>query len=46
MSDLLEPIMLKAREAAIEEAKIDAENTTINTISAQLAAQQAHQGVY
>ena len=44
MSDLLEPVLLKAKEAAIEEAKIDAENTAINTISTQLAAQQAHQG--
>ncbi len=46
VSDLLEPVLLKVREASIKEAKIYAENAAINTISTQLAAQQAHQGVY
>ncbi len=44
MSDFLEPLLVRAREAAVEEAKVEAENSAINTISKQLAAQQAHQG--
>ncbi len=42
MSDHLEPVLARAREAAVEEAKIEAESSAINTISKQ----QAHQGQY
>lgn len=42
MQDLLVPVKVKAQEAAIEEAKQEAEATTINTLTAQMMAHQAH----
>ena len=42
MQQLLIPIKEKAHNIAIEEAKQEAETTTINTLTAQIMAQQAH----
>ena len=42
MQDLLVPVKEKARQAAIEEAKQEAETTTINTLTAQMMAHQTH----
>lgn len=41
MQRLLVPVKEKALQAAIKEAKQEAESTTINTLTAQIMAQQA-----
>lgn len=41
VQDLLVPVKEKAQQAAIEEAKQEAETTTINTLTAQMIARQA-----
>ena len=42
MQEFLIPIKEKAQNIAIEEAKQEAETTTINTLTAQIMAQKAH----
>lgn len=42
MQELLVPVKENAQQVAIKEAKQEAETTTINTLTAQLMAQQAH----
>ena len=41
IQDLLVPVKEKAQLAAIEEAKQEAETTTINTLTAQMMVHQA-----
>ena len=42
MQELLISVKEKTQKASIEEAKQEAEATTINTLTAQIMAQQAH----
>ena len=42
IQDLLVPVKEKTHLAAIEEAKQEAETTTINTLTAQMMAHQAN----
>ena len=42
VQELLIPVKEKAQKALIEEAKQEAETTTINTLTAEIMAQQAH----
>lgn len=46
MPELLKPVLVRAREAVIEETKIEAENSAINMVLTRLAAQQGHQGTF
>ena len=42
IQELLIPVIEKAQNASIEEAKQEAETTTINTLTAEIMAQQVH----
>jgi hypothetical protein len=42
MQELLIPLIENARKASVEEAKQEAEATTVNTLTAEMMAQQTH----
>lgn len=42
VQELLIPVIKKAQNASIEEAKQEAETTTINTLTAEKMAQEVH----
>ena len=42
IQELLIPVIEEAQKASIDEAKQEAETTTVNTLTAEMMAQQAH----